>query len=215
MWNKLKGFQSIVWQKYHCVVSGYGVSGKRCTTPSITLIGMIWVVLTLNGGLHRYLPLCNDWIRGSCLSSSITIRAVGHIDHDTNVWTKVSSLSTLDLACASLKRHYKSEGMNPAVDLQWLSGLVPIQRSTVQFLDGLCFLHLVDRVQQTISCTSLSHCKDITRIATALYRMYFASFRWLMYWSWPTYSVKSAKLSKHQLKWIHISPFGIAHNSAN
>ena len=113
-----------------------------------------------------------------------------------------------------MKRHFKDVGMCSAVDLQWLSRLIPIQGSTVSFLGGLWFLHLVDPVQRTIWTACSSHWKDITRIATALYGMYFGSWRQLKSWLCSTWSVKSANLLKHQAMWFCSSPFGIAHHLA-
>jgi len=111
------------------------------------------------------------------------------------------------------KTHFNWAGIHPAVDSRWLSGLVPIQRSTVSFLGGSWFLHHVDPVQRTIWTACLLHWKDITGIATALNCMYFASLRQLTYWSWSTLSVKSANLLRHQAMWFCSYPFGIAHHS--
>jgi len=89
--------------------------------------------------------------------------------------------TTLDSASSTMKSLFTCAQMSPAENLKWLSRIVPIQESTVSFLRGLCFLHLVDPVQQTIWTAYLWHWKDITGIATTLYRMYFASFRQLKY----------------------------------
>jgi len=48
------------------------------------------------------------------------------------------------------KEDFNCVGMRPAVELMWLSRLVPILRTTVTFLGGFCFLHHVDPVQRTI-----------------------------------------------------------------
>jgi len=109
------------------------------------------------------------------------------------------------------KRHFNRAGMLPAVDLVWLSGLIPNKRSTVSSLCGLCFLHLVDPVQRTIWTDCSSSWKEVTGIASALYRMYFGLLRQLKYWSWSTYSVQSANVLKHQAMWFCSSPLGIAH----
>jgi len=131
-----------------------------------------------------------------------------------NVRTKEGSPLTLDSTSSTIKRHFNHAGMSPAVNLKWLSGLIPIQRSNVSFLGGLWFLHLVEPVQQTIWTALSSHWKDVTGSATVLYQMCFASLRRLKYWSWSTWSVMSANLLKHQATWCYSYPFGIAHHSA-
>jgi len=186
MWNKLKAVKSIVLLKYHCKLSGCGVSGRICTAPWIALIRTIYVVLTLKWGLRWYLPSCKACIAGWCLSSRIAIPAVWRIGPVAKVWTKATSPLMLDWASSMKKGHFNRARMRPAVDLKWLSGLVPIQRSTVSFLGGLCFLHLVDPVQQTIWTACSSLWEDVTGISIGLCRMDCALLRWLKSWLWST-----------------------------
>jgi len=179
MCNKLKAFKWIVLLKYHHELSGCGLSWRRCTAAWIALRGTIWVVPTARRGSPRQLPSCTGCIGGSCLASTITIPAVWCISPVANVWTTAMSPSTLDWASWTTKRHFDHAGMPLAVDLKWLSGLVPTQGRMVSFLSGLCFLHLVDPVQRTIWTACSSHWKDFSGIATALYRMHFSLLRWL------------------------------------
>jgi len=90
----------------------------------------------------------------------------------------------LNSAPSTMERHFNCAGIHAAVDVMWRSRLVPIQRSTVLWLSGLCFRHLVDPVQPTIWTACSSHWKELTRIAMVLYRMYCASSTRLKYWSW-------------------------------
>jgi len=165
-------------------------------------------------GLWRSLPPCNGAIGGRYLSSTFSIPAVWRNGPVANVCTKAWSRWTRDPTSLTTKRHFNRAGMDQAADLQWLSGLVPNQRSTVSFLDGLCFLHLVDPVQRTIWTACLSHWNDVTGIAMALCRMHYASLRPPKYRSRLTQSVESAMLLKHQATWFSSYPFGIAHHSA-
>jgi len=168
------------------MLSGHGVSRRRCYSPWNTCIRTIWLDWTLQWGIQQLPPLCKGCIRDWCLSSIIIILAVWSISPVANVWPKARNNWMLDAASSMMKRHFNCAGMSPAVDLNWLSGLVPIQRSTVSFLGGLCFLHLLDPEQWTIWTACLSHWQDVTGIAIVLYRMYFASLRVLKYWSWST-----------------------------
>jgi len=170
--------------KYHCKLSGRGMSGRRCTASRITLIRTIQVVSMLKRRLWPLLPSCKSCIAGWCLSSTITIPAVWRVAPVKNLWTKTKSPLTLDSACSRMNRHFNSAGMHSTVDLRWLSDLLPTQRSTVSVLGGLCFLHTVDRLQWTIWTACSSHWKEITGIAPSLYWMYCDSLRRLKYWSW-------------------------------
>jgi len=153
---------SIVLPKYHRKQSGSSVSGRRCTAPQIALRGMIKVVPTTKIGLRRQLPSCNDCIGGWFHSSTITIPAVWRIGHVANIWTEARGPFTLESASTTTKWHFNRVGMRTAVDFKWLSRLVPIQRSTVSYLGGLCSLHSVDPVQRTIRTACLSHWEDVT-----------------------------------------------------
>jgi len=142
------------------------------------------------------------------------IPAVWRIGAVANIWTKARSPSTLHSASLNTKWQFNRARMCPAVHRMLLFWLVPIQRSTISFLDGLCFLHLVDPVQRTIWTACSSHWKEVTGIDTALYRMCFALLRRLKHYMGSTWSVKFANLLSHKAMWFCRSPFGIAHHSA-
>jgi len=131
-------------------------------------------------------PKCKGYIEGWYLSSTITIPAVWGIRLVANIGTKARSSSTLDRVSSMAKIHFYLVRMRHAVNFQWLSGLVPIERSTVTFLCGLCCLQIVDAVQRTMWTACLLHWKDLSGIDTAFYWMYNASLRQLKYWSWLT-----------------------------
>jgi len=212
MWNKLNPFKRILLLKYNRVLFSCAISPRRCAATWIVIIGMMYMVMIPKRGLVWQLPSCNGCIRGWCLSSTISIPAVWCISPVANVWTKAKSPLTHNSAFWTMKRHFNPAGMCPAVNSTWLSGLIPIQWSTVSFLGGICYLHLVDTVQQSMWTACSSHWKDITTIATALYQMHFALLRRLKCWLWSTESEKLANLFKHQAMWFSSSPFGIAHH---
>jgi len=164
--------------------------------------------------LQQQHPLCTGRIVGWCYSSTITIPAVWWIDPVENIWTKLRCYLTFGSAFAMTKRQFKHTGMSPGVDLKWLSGIIPIQISTVSFLGGRCSLHLVDPAKWTIWTACSLHWKYVTGIATALHWEYFALLIWLKYWSWSMLSIKSAHLLKHPAIWFCSSPFGITNRSA-
>jgi len=108
-------------------------------------------------GLQQELPSCKSSVGGFCLCSTIIMPAVWCIGPVANIWTKESCTLKINSAFSMATRHCSRVGMHPAVDLKWLFGLIPMQRSTVSFIGGLCFLHLVDPVQLTMWTTWSSH----------------------------------------------------------
>jgi len=155
----------------HRKSSGCSLSGRGCTAPWFTLIGTIYVVPTPKRGLWQLFPLWKGGNGGWCLSSKIMIQAGWCISPVANIWTKARCPFTLNSASSTTKSHFNQAGMYPSVNLRHLSGLFPILKSTVSFLGGLCFLYLVDPVEQTIGTACSSHWKDVTGIATVLYWM--------------------------------------------
>jgi len=176
----------MVLLKYDSLLSGCCVSRRWCTALWIPHIGTIYMILMRKRGLQWSLSLCKGCFGGWCLSSTITIPIVWCIGRAANVRTISRCPSMVDSASSTTQRHFNHAGLCPAVDLTLLSRLVPIQRSTVSFLGGLCFLHLVDPVQWTILTACWSQWKDIPGIATVLYPNYFTSLGWLQYWLWLT-----------------------------
>lgn len=137
----------------------------RCTT-----------VPTIMQVFHpRWMSLLNNH-----LTSSLTYQLC------SNIRTSVRSDFTVNTASSKTNRHSNGAEMPPPVDQSCVSRVVPIRRSTVSIFGGLCFPNRVDPVQLTVWTVYLSHAKDVTKIATALYQIYFTSFRWLQYRSWLT-----------------------------
>jgi len=125
--------------KYHHVLSGCGVSGRRCPDLYSIIVETLWVVTTPKRGLPQLLPACKSCIRGCCFSLTVFIPAHWRISAVANIWTKARSTLMLDSASLIMKTHFNCTGMHPAVDLKWLSRLGLIQASTVSFLGGKCF----------------------------------------------------------------------------
>jgi len=198
--------------KYLHMLSVSSVSGRTWTASWIALRGTMDVVPTQKWDFGCQLPMCNGCIVGWCPASIITIPAVWPICPVWNDWTGARSPWTVDSASWRTNWRCKHAGMHPAVEVKWLSQLVPIQSSTASFHGGICFVHVVVRVQQTIWTACSLHLKHVTRITTVLYEMYFPSLSGLNSWLWWTSSVKSANLLKHQAIWFCRSPFGIAHH---
>jgi len=130
------------------------------------------------------------------------------------VWTQAWHPITLESASSTPKTHFNRAGKLLAINLQWLSGLVPILRNIELYLGGLCFLHLVDPVEGIIWTACLAHWNDVTGIAATLFCIYWALLRQWHWWLWSTYSVKLAYLLKQQAMLFCCSPSGIAHHSA-
>jgi hypothetical protein len=119
-----------------------------------------------------------------------------------------------DSADFKMKWRFNHAEIYSGVDWKCLSGLVPIQRSTVSFLGGLSFLRIVDPLKLTIGTACSLHWNDCSRISTVLYWMYCALLEGPKYRSWSMYSVMLANLLKHHAMWLCCSLYGVAHHSA-
>lgn len=156
----------------------------------------------------------NRCIAGWYVCLKMTIAAVWWNGPAANVWAKERNPTTLHSAFSMIKCCFNHVGMHPTLKLQWLSNIAPIQNSTASFLCRSYFLHLVDRMQQTICTTSLSHWNNVSGSTPALYQIYTASLTLQKYRSWSTYYAKLANLWTHHAMWLSSSPSGISHHSA-
>lgn len=105
-------------------------------------------------------------IRSWCLSATITITAVSRICTVGIIWTNARCLVTVDLASSTTKGHFTYARLHQVVNWMWLSRLVPIERSTVLRVVGMCCLHHVEPLQWTMWTACSLHWKDISNIAT-------------------------------------------------
>jgi len=105
--------------------------------------------------------------------------------------------------------------MSAVVNIEWLSGLIPIQSCNLSRLRRWCVLNLAGPVERTIWTAGLWYWTDNSGNTSVFYGMYFASWRWLIYWLWSKLPVKSANVLNHQAMWLCSSPCGIAHHLAN